>query len=382
MKEFLDYMNQVKAEKELKKNTVNYVEANINNINLQSSINKSNEKIVKEKFRMKKFLAAASTAAVCMFFVIIGNFYYQTPVEYLSVDINPSVELGINAFNKVVSVSGINNDGKSLLKEKKLLKLSSEDAVEALVKEAGKEGFIAEDGSTVIAVTAVSDNEEKSVQLKERAYNRIQQEIEAGEVNAIAYGDYTNSELRKEAQKFNISPGKYKLISVLKTMDSNINIEQYRNSKITDIISKANDLLKLKEKETIKIKEINRVASMIKEAAQKINKIEAGKSKAGMNQTQNQTQNQNQTGTQTGTQTQTQNQTKAQTGNQNQIQTGTQSQEQTQTQSGTQTQTQNQTQTGSQSEAQTGTQSQDQIQTETETQTQQQNQIKAGGGQN
>ncbi|MFA6940043.1 MAG: hypothetical protein WCQ54_03555 [Clostridiaceae bacterium] len=389
MKDFIDFMNQVKAEKELKENTINCVETNINN-NLNK---KSNEKIKKEKFKMKKFLTAASTVAACAVFALIGNFYYNTPVEYLSVDINPSVEMGINAFNKVVCIEGINNDGKALLKDKKLLKMTVEDTVEALVKEAEKEGFIADDGSTVIAVTAVSDNEEKAVQLKEKAYNRIQQEIKAGKVKAIAYGDYSNLELRTEAQKVNMSAGKYKLVSALKTLDPNIDIEQFRYTKITDIISEVNDLLTSDTSGKVQTKEFERVASMVRTAAQNINNItqtQVGTQTQTQTQAGTQTQTKTQAGTQTQTQTQagTQTQTQTQAGTQTQTKTQAGTQTQTQTQAGAQTQTQTQAGTQTQTQTQAGTQTQNQTQTEqTETQTQQddtsqstsqQSQVKAG----
>ena len=64
---------------------------------------------------MKKKIALA--LAACAILSSGGGVYAyaKTPVAYVSMDINPSVELGVNAFDKVVSVEAYNDDGKKIL---------------------------------------------------------------------------------------------------------------------------------------------------------------------------------------------------------------------------------------------------------------------------
>ena len=45
-----------------------------------------------------------------------GVYAYQKPVSFVSLDINPSMELGVNVFDVVVSAKAYNNDGKKFWK--------------------------------------------------------------------------------------------------------------------------------------------------------------------------------------------------------------------------------------------------------------------------
>jgi hypothetical protein len=40
-----------------------------------------------------------------------GYAFYNTPINYVSFDVNPSVELGLNFFDKVVSCEACNEEG-------------------------------------------------------------------------------------------------------------------------------------------------------------------------------------------------------------------------------------------------------------------------------
>lgn len=59
---------------------------------------------------------AAAFACLCLLFTG-GYWLYFTPTATISIDINPSIELGVNRFNRVVSVEGYNADGVKLAGE-------------------------------------------------------------------------------------------------------------------------------------------------------------------------------------------------------------------------------------------------------------------------
>ena len=48
--------------------------------------------------------AAALAAGLVLLFFIGGSWVFMTPTAYISIDINPSLELGINRFDRIVSV--------------------------------------------------------------------------------------------------------------------------------------------------------------------------------------------------------------------------------------------------------------------------------------
>ena len=61
---------------------------------------------------MRKKIALALAMGVILSSAGGAYAYAKAPVAYVSMDINPSVELGVNVFDNVVSVEAYNEDGK------------------------------------------------------------------------------------------------------------------------------------------------------------------------------------------------------------------------------------------------------------------------------
>ena len=57
---------------------------------------------------------AAAAACSLLVFLAGGSYLFFTPTVFISVDVNPSLELGINRFDRIVSVIGYNEDGRAL----------------------------------------------------------------------------------------------------------------------------------------------------------------------------------------------------------------------------------------------------------------------------
>ena len=74
-------------------------------------------------------------AAACLLLVLClgGSYLYFTPTAFLSVDINPSLELGINRFDRVVSVEAYNEDGQALSDTLEIKYLDYRDALEQII---------------------------------------------------------------------------------------------------------------------------------------------------------------------------------------------------------------------------------------------------------
>lgn len=62
-----------------------------------------------------------------------GYQFYFTPVAAIRVEINPSLELGVNRLGRVVSAKGLNEDGQALAGETDVRFLSYEEALEKLL---------------------------------------------------------------------------------------------------------------------------------------------------------------------------------------------------------------------------------------------------------
>lgn len=236
-------MGKVKAEEELKTKTEAFVRTALSSTEIQKEAADSGSEFRRKRFASNKFLTAAAAVAACLVLVLGGNAYYHTPVNYLCLDINPSIEFGINAFGRVVSTQAYNEDGLGLLESDKYTNLSVEDAVDALVRNAVKQGFVAVDGSTVISVTSESSRNKTASELQRGGESGANSALSADGISAVVYSDCIDLQLREQAQDLGISPGKLRLVSILQTLDPGITIDDYKNAKITDIITKANELL-------------------------------------------------------------------------------------------------------------------------------------------
>lgn len=189
----------------------------------------------------RRMLVTVSTLAAC---AIVLTGVYNNPVNYVSFDINPSVELGINAFNRVVSSEAYNDDGTLLLEENQLKNMTFEEALDTLVLEAEEQGYIMEDGSSVISVTTLSSDEETAEKMQTRCEDRIKLTLRTREIAANVYADCSNLEIRNQARESGISPGKYRLIEILRSLDSSFTVDKCRNAKISEIIAGIYDVLK------------------------------------------------------------------------------------------------------------------------------------------
>lgn len=171
----------------------------------------------------------------------ITYYIYFKPVAYLSIDINPSIELGINRFDYVVTKVGYNTDGKEILEDLKLFGKSIDDSVDLITGNILKGDYISADGKTAILITASTDDKELSKKILEKAHAKIQVTLKLKNKTAIIYEKEVEMSYHKKATKEDMSAGKYSLIKIMEEYDSNLNVENYKDENISNIISKIDE---------------------------------------------------------------------------------------------------------------------------------------------
>ena len=84
------------------------------------------------------------TAALLMLVLIssVSAYAYYTPVTTIVLNINPSISLKANTWNKIISSRALNSDGNLILKNIKLKNKSIDTGLELIFKEAKIENFI------------------------------------------------------------------------------------------------------------------------------------------------------------------------------------------------------------------------------------------------
>ena len=226
---FKSALNHVKADEELISKTEEYLRDTF----AKEQNSRMNEFKTSKIMDMKKFAIAA-----CMAILLIGGGakVYATPVSYVSVDINPSVELGINAFGRVITAEGYNKDGNTILSGVRVKGKNVKEAVSAVVDSATHKGFIEKDGSTVVSITAETDNASTAAKLKAEAQKGAKEALMENDESADVNSDNIALARRNEARTLGITPGKLNLIQKLQAVDPTATVDQYKDAKARDIM--------------------------------------------------------------------------------------------------------------------------------------------------
>jgi hypothetical protein len=231
----VDYFTRKHIEKSVMKKTGIYKEKNI-------LIQKMND--ILGGIIMKKKIALALSAGV-IFSLAGGTYAYaKTPVAYVSMDINPSVELAVNAFDTVLAVEAYNEDGKNILEGTNLVNTKVDDAVSTVVSNAISEGYIKEDGSSAIEITTATDKEKIATELDEELKEKVDETLKDNDKEAKVETEKVALARRDEARKLGITPGKLNLIQKLQGLDPAITVDEYKDSSVKDIQKKFKELKK------------------------------------------------------------------------------------------------------------------------------------------
>lgn len=175
---------------------------------------------------------------VASFFLIIllgigSTFAYFTETSAVSIDINPSIELGLNRFNRVISATGYNTDGTILLSQIKLQHKSYKQAMETLLENEHFIPYLTEDNT--LLVTIVSNNDKVIDKL-----TTITNTLEPLCVSPLECYN-TNNEIRSIAHSCGFSAGKYNTYLELKKLDNSITLDDCKDLSAQEIKAKIED---------------------------------------------------------------------------------------------------------------------------------------------
>lgn len=90
-------------------------------------------------------------AAAASFIVVCGGISsYFVPAKYMSVDINPSVMMTINIYNRVINTKPLNDDAEILLSKTDVSGMSVSESMDELIKKSEEIGYLNEHNKDVI----------------------------------------------------------------------------------------------------------------------------------------------------------------------------------------------------------------------------------------
>jgi hypothetical protein len=156
-----------------------------------------------------KALAAAAIAAI----VIIGSFFpfygSNDVYAYMSIDVNPSIELAVNNDLKVIDMEAFNDEGKRVLMEIDDWKRHEvSNVANQIIVEMKKQGYLQK--QTQVVISTVYDDKKEMKTEKKLAESIQQIETKINKENLQLTVIEATKEDREVAHKQGIAPGVYK----------------------------------------------------------------------------------------------------------------------------------------------------------------------------
>lgn len=213
----------------------NRIQDAFDNIKADTRLKESTKQFLGEKYKetarsyRRPVRMPVVLAACTMFFLLTGIAGYswiRIPVSYVSIDVNPSIELALNRFDRVVSVTAYNPEGAEILDGLSLQWKKYPEAIHEVIECADMRTYLTDDAELILTVAA--DESRKS-------------ELETGVKRCAAHighgchDDQTDIESAFQAHECGLSIGKYNAYLELSKYDSTITTDDCKGMSITQI---------------------------------------------------------------------------------------------------------------------------------------------------
>lgn len=206
-------------------------------------------------YKPRKLNQYSYIAACLVLFMMLSltGYAYYTPVSYMSIDINPSIQLEINRFNKVIKAVPLNDDAKELLQTVKVNNKDVDQSLDSIIEASKSMGYLNDDNNHV-EVDVVTKNDK----LLDKVNNHVSKYNDGKTEVAVERADQNVLDLSKE---MNISIGRAKAVI------------EYSNTFGGDVKENASQLAKVPVKEIkkqiIKDKIIDKLENKLENAQEK-----------------------------------------------------------------------------------------------------------------
>lgn len=173
-------------------------------------------------------------AFACLALVLLGGYWtYFTPTVEISIDVNPSIELGVNRFNRVVSLKSWNEDGRELLQSLDIKYMEYSQAVDQIMESEAVASLLS--NGEVVAIAVIGTGGAQSEEILTTLQSRT-----AGQDNAYCYS--ARAEEVEAAHALGLSYGKYRAYLELQALDSTVTADDIQNMTMREIRDRIGEL--------------------------------------------------------------------------------------------------------------------------------------------
>ena len=196
-----------------------------------------------EKRKNKKLSRILSIAAVFVL-LIAGVFLYKNftgsdAAALVSIDVNPSIELEVDADERIIIARALNDDGKKVLSGMKLEGTDLNTGVNAIVGSMLKNGYI-DDLRNSVLVSVSGDGSIDTAALEAKLMQEVSSALDGAGAVVAQNLDDIDDDTRKLAERYGISVGKAAFIEKIIELNPTLKVEELASLSINELCLLAN----------------------------------------------------------------------------------------------------------------------------------------------
>lgn len=177
-----------------------------------------------------------AAAAMCcfMFIISLGSYsLFFKSVSYISIDVNPSIELSLNRLNRVVKVKAYNSDGEKIAESADIDNMECGEAIKKILGEEKVKGYLENEPIVSVAVYSEDKKAEESLYSKVETVLKIAvpEQYESGDAEVIS----VDESVLNSAHEHGMTAGRYCEYSKIKETDPEFTAEECNNSSMRQL---------------------------------------------------------------------------------------------------------------------------------------------------
>lgn len=186
-----------------------------------------------KKKRIRSYRTWIPVAACLVIFLIAGGYWsFFLPTAAIQIEVNPSLEMEVNRFGRVLSLEGKNEDGERLAGELNLRFMDYDEAVDEILQNEQIAALLNQ--NEILSVVVIGENKQSQDMMA------FVEELEQTQHN-IDCCHATESEAQ-EAEEAGLGYGKYRAYLELKELDPDITTEEAANMTMRELYERIREL--------------------------------------------------------------------------------------------------------------------------------------------
>lgn len=200
--------------------------------------------------RMLARVSSMAAGALLVMGVSYGAYSYTVPYSFVDIDINPSIEITTNIYDRIIKTEGLNEDGRKLLLAGSLKHSRLDEGITIILNNAVQQGYIKEETTeNAVIFTVVSKDAKRSEKLQKGLETIAAAEFKEEGVKSDLVIDKASKQEHDSAREAGLTPGKYNLIEKAIEAVPGLKLEDLKDATVKDIMKKIKENKKEEKQE-------------------------------------------------------------------------------------------------------------------------------------